>query len=84
MPLTSIDQYINNLKQLHAIAFDAGTKDESIAASIKVLDEELNKYGIKHMFEIYEGTHTSRIAQRIEQKMVSFFSNNLSSEAKKK
>jgi S-formylglutathione hydrolase len=77
MPLTN-QKDITNLRRLHAIAFDAGTKDESIAMSIKVLDSVLTKRGINHTFEIYEGTHTSRIAQRIEQKMVSFFSNNLS------
>jgi S-formylglutathione hydrolase FrmB len=77
-PLNTIDQYITNIKQLKAIAFDAGTRDQSIAASIKVLDEELNKYEIKHFFEIYEGDHINRVAERIETKMLRFFSDNLS------
>ncbi|MBW4891775.1 esterase family protein [Mucilaginibacter sp. HMF5004] len=77
MPLTTLDQYITNLKQLHAIAFDAGNKDADIAASLKVLDAELNKYHIAHSFEIYDGTHTSRIANRIETKVLKFFSDNL-------
>lgn len=77
MPLTTIDQYIGNLKQLKAIAFDAGTKDEAIAAAIKVLDAELNKYGVKHNFEIYEGNHTDRITQRIKENMLTFFSTHL-------
>jgi enterochelin esterase-like enzyme len=77
MPLTTLDQYIGNLMQLHAIAFDAGSKDVNIAASLKVLDAELNKYKIPHTFEIYDGTHTSRIAERIETKMLKFFSDNL-------
>jgi S-formylglutathione hydrolase FrmB len=77
-PLNTIDQYITNIKQLKAIAFDAGTRDQSIAASIKVLDEELNKYRIKHFFEIYEGDHINRVAERIETKMLRFFSDNLS------
>ena len=77
-PLNTIDQYITNIKRLKAIAFDAGTRDKSIAASIKVLDEELNKYGIKHFFEIYEGDHINRVAERIETKMLRFFSDNLS------
>ncbi len=82
MPLTTLDQYINNLKQLHAIAFDAGDKDADIAASLKVLDSELNKYNIKHSFEIYEGTHISRIAERMEIKVLKFFSDNLVSAGK--
>jgi S-formylglutathione hydrolase FrmB len=77
-PLATIDQHIYNLKKLRAFAFDAGTRDQSIAASIKVLDEELNKYGVKHTFEIYEGDHINRVAERIDQKMLSFFSKNLS------
>jgi S-formylglutathione hydrolase len=77
-PLANLDQYIANLKQLHAIAFDAGAQDAGIAASIKTLDKELTKYGIKHTFEIYEGNHINRVGERIEQKMLLFFSNNLS------
>lgn len=82
MPLTTLDQYIGNLKKLKAFAFDAGTKDEGIAASIKVLDAELNKYGVKHVFEIYEGTHISRVAERIRYNMLKFFSANLSFQGK--
>jgi S-formylglutathione hydrolase FrmB len=77
-PLTTLDQYINNLKKLKAIAFDAGTRDQGIAASIKTLDEELNKYGIKHFFEIYDGDHINRVAERIQKNMLKFFSDNLS------
>ena len=77
-PLTTLDQYISNLRKLRAIAFDAGTRDQNIAATIKVLDGELNKYGISHMFELYEGDHTNRVAERIGGKMLQFFSDNLS------
>ena len=77
-PLAMIDQYITNLKQFHALAFDAGNRDQSIAASIKVLDQVLNNYQISHTYEEYEGDHINRIAERIEQKMLPFFSKNLS------
>ncbi|MDB5247798.1 MAG: esterase [Segetibacter sp.] len=83
-PLASLDQYIGNLKQLKAIAFDAGAQDAGIAATIKTLDKELNKYGIKHTFEIYEGNHINRVGERIKQKMLLFFSNNLAFDNKKK
>ena len=73
-----VDQYISNLRRLHAIAFDAGAQDAAIAATCKTLDELLNAYGIPHTFEIYEGTHTSRIAERVlETKTLPFFSSNL-------
>jgi S-formylglutathione hydrolase len=51
-----------------------------IAASIRTLDSALNKYGIQHSFEIYEGDHISNVAKRIETKMLQFFSRNLSFE----
>ena len=81
-PLVTLDQYIYNIKKLKAIGFDAGTKDVSIAASIKVLDSGLTKYGIPHSFEIYEGNHTDHVAQRIEKRMLEFFSKNLSTASK--
>ena len=77
-PLASLDQYIGNIKKLKAMGFDAGDKDASIAASIKILHQELAKYGIKHQFEIYDGNHTNRVPVRIRDKMLPFFSENLS------
>jgi enterochelin esterase-like enzyme len=77
-PLAMIDQYIANLKEMKAIAFDAGDQDAGIAATIKTLDQVLNDYEIEHLFEIYDGNHTNRVAERIETKALPFFSENLS------
>jgi len=77
-PIFTLDQYISNLKELRAIAFDAGNRDQGISSTIKILDEQLNNYGVKHFFEIYEGDHISGVAERIEKKMLVFFSDNLS------
>lgn len=82
-PLNSLDQYVFNIRQLKAIAFDAGDKDVGIAASIRTLDNELNKYGVPHFFEVYQGDHINRVAERIETKMLKFFAENLSFEKKK-
>jgi S-formylglutathione hydrolase len=79
-PLNSLDQFIYNIRQLKSIGFDAGDKDAGIAGSIKTLDNELNKYGIAHAFEIYEGDHINRVAKRIEKKLLPFFMENLSFE----
>jgi hypothetical protein len=56
---------------------DAGTKDESIASATRSLDRILNDYGIAHLFEIYEGDHLNRVAERIRTKALPFFSKNL-------
>jgi S-formylglutathione hydrolase len=76
-PLAMVDQYIGNLRKLKAIAFDAGDKDTGIAATVKTLDEMLTRYELPHKFEIYEGTHTSGVAQRVEKNVLPFFSENL-------
>lgn len=77
-PLNNLDQYIFNIKKLKAIGFDAGSGDKGIAESIKTLDNELNKYGIKHFFEIYDGDHINRVSERMQHQMFKFFSENLS------
>jgi enterochelin esterase-like enzyme len=76
-PLYMIDQYIGNLRRLKAVGLDAGNKDNFIATNTQELDRVLTKYGITHQFEIYDGDHTNHIADRIEQKVVPFFSANL-------
>lgn len=76
-PLNNLDQYIYNIRQLKAIGFDAGNRDAGIAESIRTLDKELNKYHIRHAFEIYDGDHINRISKRIEDKMLDFFGENL-------
>jgi S-formylglutathione hydrolase len=77
-PLATLDQNIFNIQQLKALAFDAGSQDRAFAASIQVLNRLLDNYGIRHSFEIYEGDHINRVAERIETKMIPFFSDNLS------
>ena len=74
----TIDQYIPHLKKLHSIGFDIGNQDEAVAPrTIKELDEILTAAGVAHTYETYDGTHNSRRAQRIETKMLPFFSNSL-------
>jgi enterochelin esterase-like enzyme len=77
-PLAMIDQYLPNLGKLHAIAVDAGAQDEPIASTVRTLDQMLNQAGIPHTFEIYEGNHVNHIADRVETKVLPFFSSNLS------
>jgi len=76
-PLAMLDQYLLNLRKLRAIAFDAGDKDGSITESVKILDEILNRYELPHTFEIYGGTHISGVAERLEKKVLPFFTGNL-------
>jgi S-formylglutathione hydrolase FrmB len=75
-PLALIDQYMGNLKKLHAIAIDVGDKD-GLAASNKELSRILTQNDVANTFETYDGDHTNHIAQRVETKVLPFFSNNL-------
>jgi S-formylglutathione hydrolase len=75
--LATLDQYISNLKQLKGIAFDAGDRDQPIATNIKILHQTLDNYKIEHSYEEYQGDHLNKIGERIEQKMLPFFSKKL-------
>ena len=75
-PLAFIDQYIGNLRQYHGISIDVGDQDGLRFDTIK-LHEALDKYGIANAFEIYHGTHTSAVADRFQNHVMPFFSQNL-------
>ena len=82
-PLAMLDQYVTNLKEIRAIALDVGTKD-GLLASIQDLDVRLTLFGVTHTFETYDGNHVSGIQDRLEKKVIPFFSANLLfSDAKK-
>ena len=78
-PLAIIDQYVSNLRKLHAIAIDVGDKD-GLLASNQELSRILAQYDLKNTFEIYDGDHTNHIALRVETKVIPFFSQNLTSD----
>jgi S-formylglutathione hydrolase FrmB len=75
-PLAFIDQYINNLRQYRAIAIDVGDQDD-LRVDTEKLHDVLDKYGIANSFELYEGTHTSKVADRFQNHVMPFFSKNL-------
>ena len=77
-PLTMLDSYVFQLRTFKGIGFDAGTRDQPIASTIQVLDQRLTAYGIPHEFEIYEGDHLNRVGERIETKLLPFFTKVLS------
>lgn len=75
-PLAFIDQYIDNLKQYRAISIDVGDQDNLRTDTAK-LHDVLDTYSIKNTFEIYHGTHTSAVADRFQNHVLPFFSQNL-------
>jgi len=79
-PLAFIDQYIGNLRRYRAIAIDVGDQD-GLRTDTNKLHGVLDEYGIAHGFEIYHGTHTSAVADRLQNHVLAFFSHNLCFEA---
>jgi len=75
-PLAFVDQYIGNLRQYRAIAMDVGDQD-GLRVDAGKLHDVLDKYGIANSFEVYPGTHTSRVADRFQNHVLPFFSQNL-------
>jgi len=76
-PIAMLDQYAVNLKKLKALALDTGDKDFLIAG-IREMDRLLTVNGVAHSFEVYEGDHVNHIKDRVETKVMAFFTQNLS------
>jgi enterochelin esterase-like enzyme len=79
-PLAFVDQYVGNLRRYRAIAIDVGDQDR-LRDDAGKLHEVLDKYGIANSFEVYPGTHTSRVADRFQNHVLTFFGRNLCFEA---
>jgi S-formylglutathione hydrolase len=76
-PVAMLDQYVPNLKKMKAIALDIGLQDNLITGN-RLIVERMTAFGIAHTFETYEGDHGNRIPERLEQKVLPFFSKHLS------
>jgi S-formylglutathione hydrolase len=77
-PVAQMDQYRANLLKLHAIAFDAGNDDiPSVMTGEKEFHKALSLEGIPHSYETYRGNHINRLKERLEKKVLPFFSTNL-------
>ncbi|MGA1982712.1 MAG: alpha/beta fold hydrolase [Acidobacteriaceae bacterium] len=79
-PLAMVDQYIANLRQYRAIATDVGDQD-GLRIDAGTLHTILDSYSIPNTFEIYHGTHTSAVADRMQNHVLPFFSKNLCASA---
>jgi S-formylglutathione hydrolase FrmB len=79
-PLAFVDQYVGNLRQYRAIAMDVGDQD-GLRTDAGKLHEVLDRYGIANGFEVYPGTHTSKVADRFQNHVLRFFGRNLCFEA---
>jgi S-formylglutathione hydrolase FrmB len=65
---------------LRAIAIDVGDQD-GLRVDTGKLHDTLDRYGIANTFEVYPGTHTSKVADRFQNHVMPFFSQNIRFEA---
>jgi enterochelin esterase-like enzyme len=75
-PLAFLDQYVGSLRRYRAIAIDVGDQDR-LKADASRLHEALDRYGVANSYEVYPGTHTSRVADRFQNHVLPFFSRSL-------
>jgi enterochelin esterase-like enzyme len=75
-PLAFVDQYVGNLRLYRAIAIDVGDQDR-LRDDARKLHEVLDMYAIPNSFEVYEGTHTSHVADRFQNHVLEFFGESL-------
>lgn len=75
-PLAMASQYVSSLKRYKAIVMDVGDKDFLRSMNVE-LHGELERLGVPHLFEEYEGDHGNRVASRFQNNVMSFFSRQL-------
>ena len=78
-PNVMMVQYLPALKSYDAIAMDIGDQDFLLSDNER-MHELLDQFGVAHSYELYEGDHTNRVAERFEQHLLPFFSEQLTFE----
>jgi S-formylglutathione hydrolase FrmB len=63
------------LMSLHAVGIDCGSNDEFrwIFAGCGALDAALSEAGVPHVYSVHDGTHSSKLVERMTEVMVPFF-----------
>jgi S-formylglutathione hydrolase len=71
--------YAEGAQKLHALGFDVGRQDEipDIPVGTRRLDQQMTKLGVAHQYSEYDGTHNSRIGDRMEKVVLPFVSKAL-------
>ena len=66
-------QYLDALQSLRAIQFDCGDADGLQTPNL-ILSAQLKKLGVAHLYEKYPGDHVNKIRERVETRLLPFFS----------
>lgn len=82
-PLATVEQSVPNLRKYKAIAMDVGLQD-GLLSSNQQMSAALTQAGIAHSFSTYEGDHNNRVAERMSQHVMPFFSEHLAASSAKR
>lgn len=84
LPVNMVTEFTANLLRLRGIYIDYGVQDEfsHIPAGSQALSRELSEHGIPHAFEVYQGDHNRQIPERLETRVLPFFSRTLAFETR--
>ena len=74
--LVTIDQNVPALQQYRAIMLDVGDKD-GLEATNTQLVAAMERLGVEHEYEIYDGDHGNRVGQRFIDEVLPFFAEHL-------
>ncbi len=75
-PIVILPQDLPELNRLEAFAIDIGDKDFLLQGN-RTFMAELDRFGVKYAFELYDGDHGNRIAERIRTELLPFFGEHL-------
>ncbi|MDB5718730.1 MAG: putative esterase [Sphingomonas bacterium] len=75
-PLAMVPQYLPALRSMTAIALDVGDKD-FLLGDDTAIHSELDRFGIRHGWQVYDGDHVNKVAPQFQTKVLPFFAQHL-------
>ena len=74
-PVNEVTRFAANLRRLRALGIEVGANDgfADIPQSVRSFSGALNRAGVKHTLDIYDGRHEDRILERLPDHMLPFF-----------
>jgi enterochelin esterase-like enzyme len=75
-PLAMVSSHVTALESFDGIGLDVGDKDGLIRDDT-LIHQELQKFGIDHFWEVYDGTHTDKIGARFKDLVLPWMAQHL-------
>ncbi len=75
-PLAMVSAHVAALESFDGIGLDVGDKD-GLVADDTLIHQELEKFGIEHEWEVYDGDHVNRIGARFKDVVLPWLAEHL-------